>query len=110
MFWLLKKIFWLAVIIAIVYYGSNYRIDDKPIKQYLSEFYNSPIVQSAVKAGKDMVQEFLDEKMGEDQQPAGNEPAASRRGATDTPVEKGAGDELTEQDKKALDSVLQQQK
>ena len=59
MFWLIRKIFWIGVLVAIVYYGSNYQLDGKPVKQYVREFFDSPLVQSAIKAGKEEIQDFL---------------------------------------------------
>lgn len=100
---MIKKIFWLAVLVAIIYYGMNYRIDEKPIKEYVVEFYHSPIVQAAVKAGKEAVSEFWEGSGSSNQSPD------SGQKEPETPVHGGGGDELTEQDQKALDKVLQKQ-
>jgi hypothetical protein len=61
MFWLMKKVFWISVLVVLGYFAANYKIEGKPIKDYVSSFYHSPLVQSLVKEGKALVQEFLAE-------------------------------------------------
>ncbi len=100
MFWIIKRIFWLGVFAALIYFAAQYKIDDKPVKEYASEFYHSPLVQAVLKTGKEMVHEFWDEKMGD-----GSDPAAE----TVREVPGSAGEELTPQDREALDRVLEKQ-
>lgn len=102
MFWILRKLFWIGVLVAIIYYGSNYQIDGKPIKQYAIEFFQSPLVQSALKAGKEEVQEFWGEKM--DSSTPSEGPSVKDSGQASP-----AGDELTDKDREALDKVLERQ-
>lgn len=105
MFWLLRKIFWIGVLIAIIYYGSNYQIDGKPVKQYVQEFIDSPLVQSIFKAGKEEVEEFWN-KQSDTPEPsaakAAPEPAHSDKDTHE-------GDQLTDEDRKALDQMLEKQ-
>ena len=109
MFWLIRKIFWIGVLVAIVYYGSNYQLDGKPVKQYVREFFDSPLVQSAIKAGKEEIQDFLNHPS------SSSEPAASKPSAqTSSPTVKSSGDsqnddQLTDEDRKALDQVMEKQ-
>lgn len=99
--WIIKRIFWFGVLGAIVYYGATYKIDGRPLKDYAREFYNSPLAQAALKAGKEMVSELWDEHMGD-----GKGTSATLESAELPPV----GDQLTKQDKEALDQVLDKQK
>ncbi len=98
--WIIKRLFWFGVLAAIVYYGAMYKVDGKPLKDYAREFYHSPLAQAALKAGKEMASEFWNEHMGSDKKSTPTPESAEL-----PPV----GDQLTKQDKEALNKVLEQQ-
>ena len=71
MFWLLKKIFGLAVIAALVFFALQAKIGGRPLKEYVVGFYQSPIVQEGLRQAKDAATSYLQK----DLQPASG-PAA----------------------------------
>lgn len=105
MFWLIRKIFWMGVLVAVIYYGMNYQIDGKPVKQYVSEFFDSPLVQSVLKAGKEEVQELWDQQSGSP------EPSTAKTSVktTHSDADSHTGDQLTDEDRKALDQMMEKQ-
>lgn len=105
MFWLIRKIFWIAVLVAIVYYGANYQIDGKPVKQYVTEFVDSPLFQSALKAGKEEIQDLLN------RQSKSTEPRDAKVSSqtSHSSNELKTDDQLTDEDRKALDQVMEKQ-
>lgn len=62
MFWLMKKIFSLGVLVAIVFFVFQYKIGGKTVKDYAVEFYDSPIFQEAVRQGNTALREYLAKK------------------------------------------------
>ena len=48
MFWLLRKIFTLGILLAVIFLAFNLPIAGKPLKDHLWEFYYSPTVQTWV--------------------------------------------------------------
>jgi len=101
MFWLLRKIFWLAVLIGLIYYGSQYQVNGRPLKDYASEFYRSPIVQAVIKTGQEMLGEAFHKK---------GEALSSSQAKSESvaaPAAEPDGHELTEQDQEALQRLLE---
>ena len=105
MFWLIRKIFWIGVLVAIVYYGANYQVDGKPVKQYVSEFFDSPLVQSALKAGKEEIQQLMDQKSSNSEPSIPKASPQTAHSAGDAQSD----DQLTDEDRQALDKVLEKQ-
>lgn len=100
MFWLIKKIFWLAVLAGLVYYGAQYQVDGRPLKDYAKEFYESPLVQAVLKTGKEMAGEFMDEKLGQGK-PSDTAPEAPVQDPGVAPA-----DHISPDDQKALQRVI----
>lgn len=96
MVWMIKRLFWIGVLVAVVYYGANYKIERKPIKQYVSEFYHAPLIQAAIKTGKEVVVEFLEEKVGDKKEEKKEEGAVVQ-------------DQISEQDRQQLESILKKE-
>lgn len=59
MIWLFKKIFGLGVVIAIVFFALHIQVGGRPAKDYLSDFFRSPLVQEAWRQGKGAVLSYL---------------------------------------------------
>jgi hypothetical protein len=59
MFWLLKRIFGLGVLIALVFLVLQFQVGGRPLKDYLIDFYRSPLVQEAFRQGKEAVTGYL---------------------------------------------------
>jgi hypothetical protein len=59
MIWLFKKIFGIAVTIAVIFFALHLQIGGRPAKDYVADFYRSPLVQEAVRQGKDAVFSYL---------------------------------------------------
>ena len=94
MIWLFKKVFYLVLFTALAIFIANYKIDGKPVKDYVLEVYHSPLVQEGIRLGTNQVKAYLHKDVGE--------PGA----APSTPA---VGDELTEADRRELDSVLKKE-
>jgi len=69
MFWLLKKIIFWTVFFFVAMWVLKMPYNGRPVKDYLVEFYNAPIVQEGVRFSKKLVEEQLQKFMRE-----GNEP------------------------------------
>lgn len=59
MIWLFKKVFGLAVVIAVIFFALHLQIGGRPAKDYLIDAYRSSIVQEAVRKSKDAVFSYL---------------------------------------------------
>ncbi len=99
MIWIVKRIFWIGVFSAVIYFGLNYKIEGRPIRQYVSEFYNSALIQAVIKSGKEIVAEFLEEKTGDSKK----EP--EQRSSSDPTI----GDQLQEEDRRELETILKKE-
>lgn len=97
MFWLLKKIFGLGVAIAVVFFALHLQVGGRPVKDYLADFYKSPIVQKVlddtVRQGKDAVLSYLKKDVA---------PSASDADAP--PME-----HVEEEERKELEEVLKKE-
>lgn len=88
MFSLLRKIIGLALFFVFVSYALNYRVQGKPVRDYLTEVYRSPLVQELIRQGKGAVVGYLHKDVG-DQPPQ---------------------DQLNAKDRKELEKVLEKAK
>lgn len=100
MFWIIRRLFWLAVIVVLVYYGANYKIDDKPIKEYAIEFYRTPLVQSAIRSAKKMVGEFVDDQLNSE---TPEEPLEIKK-------DDESAEEISVEERKALEQVIEKER
>ena len=71
MIWLMKKILGIGVLAAIIFFGLQFQVGGRPVKEYVTDFYRSPLVQEAVRQTKDAVVSYLhkDVQSGEDAAP-----------------------------------------
>jgi hypothetical protein len=59
MFWLLKKIFGIGVLVAVVFLALQYSVGGRPLKDYVIDLYKAPIFQEAVRQGKEFAFKYL---------------------------------------------------
>lgn len=59
MIWLIKKIFGLAVLAAIVFVGLHFQVGGRPVKDYVVDFYHSPLVKEAIRQSREAVGSYL---------------------------------------------------
>jgi hypothetical protein len=59
MFWLLKKIFGIGIAIALVFFALHLQVGGRPAKEYVVDAYRSPLVQEAIRQGKEAVLSYL---------------------------------------------------
>jgi len=59
MIWLLKKIFSLAVLAALVLVGLQIQVGGRPLKDYVVGLYRSPLAQEGMRQAKDAVTSYL---------------------------------------------------
>lgn len=59
MIWLIKKIFGLAVLAALVFVALQFQVGGRPLKEYVINFYRSPLVGEAVRQARDAVGSYL---------------------------------------------------
>lgn len=57
--WLAKRIFGLGVVSALVFFGLQFQVGGRAVKDYLHDFFRSPIVQEAIRQGKGAVTSYL---------------------------------------------------
>ena len=58
-FWLIKKIISLVVLVVVVIFVLNFKVRGRPIQDYLNEVFRSPLIQEVVRQGKEMVMGYL---------------------------------------------------
>lgn len=97
--WIIKRLVWIGIFSALVYFGLNYKIEGRPVKGYVSEFYHSPLVQAAVVTGKELVVEFLHDKLGKEKQEK-----SPQLESIPPPT-----DHLSEQDQQELEAIIKKQ-
>jgi uncharacterized protein YpuA (DUF1002 family) len=88
MFWLIKKIVFWGIFIGVVIWVLNMPYNGRPLKTYLTEFYESPIVKEGIRFTKTIAKDQLD-KFYKDH---GEEPMET----------------LSNQDRKELDAIIEQ--
>lgn len=59
MFWLIRKIFGLGVLVAIVFFALQYHIGNRTVKDYVSEFFQSSLVQGKIHEASESVKSFF---------------------------------------------------
>lgn len=67
MFWLLKKIFGIAVVAGLIFAALQIRVGGRPLQDYVVGLYRSPIVQEGLRQAKEAVTSYLQK----DLQPGG---------------------------------------
>ena len=90
MFWLLKKIFGLGVFVAVLFFALQLRVGGRPLKDYLIDFYRAPLVQEAIRQGREVLQKYLHKDVG-----GGGEGPAMEK--------------VSEEEKKELEQVLERE-
>ena len=91
MIWLMKKILGFGVLAAIVFFGLQFQLGGRPVKEYVIDFCRSPLVQEAVRQTKDAVVSYLHKD-----------------------VDSGDGvapmDRISDEERKELENVLKEQR
>lgn len=87
MMWLLRKIFGLGVLAAVVFVGLQFQVGGRPVKDHLLDFYRSPLVQEAVRQARLAVTSYLQK----DVQPSTED--------SESPMERVSDDEREELEK-----------
>ncbi len=98
MFWLLKKIFGIAVLAAVVFVGLHFQVGGRPVKDYLIDFYHSALVQEAIRQSRDAIGSYLQK----DVQPAVTSketPSSAQQDDGPAPMDKVNDDERQELEK-----------
>lgn len=92
MIWFFKKIFAVGVLLALLFLALQFQVGGRPIKDYLSDFYRSPLIQEAIRQGKEAVTGYLQKDVGKE--PEGAEPAMEK---------------VTDQEREELEKVLEKE-
>ena len=64
MFWLLRKIFSLGVLLALLFFVLQFKIGGKAVKDHLLSFYKIPLIQEISRQGKEIVLGYLRKDVG----------------------------------------------
>ena len=76
MFWLLKKIFGLGVVIAIIFFALHLQVGGRQVKDYVVDFYHSSVFQhvwqDAWESSKNAVLGFLQKDVAPSDSKAGS--------------------------------------
>ena len=98
MFWLLKKLISLGILIVIGWFVLNMDVQGRPVKDRLNEFVRSPLVQAFYRFSKEQATLFLQKnlKMANEPQQVG-------------PVAPPLDDKLSDRDRKKLEELLNKQ-
>ena len=94
MFWILRKIFGLGVLAALIFLALHYQVGGKPIQEYVVQFYQSPLIQEAVRQGRDTALSYLHKDI------------RSSVPSADAPPD----DKLSDQDREELEKILKKVK
>ena len=107
MFWLIRKIFTLGVLAALVFLALQFSIGGKPLKDHLLSFYRSPLVGAAIEQGRDFVLPQL-QKLGlfKNETPSDSQHIEKMN----KQIEDTLGDQLEKEDREELDKVLKKLK
>lgn len=89
MIWLAKKILGIGVVAAIVFFGLQFQVGGRPLKDYVVDFYRSPLVQEAARQAKDVIVSYLHKDV--------------RSGGDSAPM-----DRITDEERKELEKVLKE--
>jgi hypothetical protein len=92
MIWLFKKIFAIGVLLALLFLALQFQVGGRPIKDYLIDFYRSPLIQETIRQGKEAVAGYLQKDVS--REPAGEEPAMEK---------------VTDQEREELEKVLEKE-
>lgn len=86
----MKKILGIGVLAAIVFFGLQFQVGGRPVKDYVTDFYRSPLVQEAARQAKDVIVSYLHK----DVQSGGEGPAPM--------------DRISDEERKELEKVLKE--
>ncbi len=53
MIWLIRKIFGLGVFVALIFLALQFQVAGRPVKDYVIEFYQTPLIQEAVRQAQE---------------------------------------------------------
>lgn len=95
MIWLFKKIFGLGIAIALVFFALHLQIGGRPAKEYVVDVYKSPIVQEAIRQGKDSILSYLHKDIA---------PPGESKDESDPPME-----HLNDDERRELEDVLKKE-
>lgn len=97
MIWLFKKLFGIAVTIAIIFFALHLQIGGRQAKDYIVEAWKNPIVQAVVQQGKETVMGYLNKDIS----PSVTSPTGAKDDSA-PPME-----QLEDDERKELENVLQ---
>lgn len=94
MFWLMKKIFGIGVLIALIFLALHFQVGGRTVKDYLLDFFRTPIVQEAIRQGKEAVTGYLQKDVAAPPSDAGPNMEM---------------DKVSDEDRKELEKVLEKE-
>lgn len=59
MFWIIKKVFGIGVFVALVFFALQFQVGGRPLKDYVIRFYQSPLIQEAIRQTTTAVKSYL---------------------------------------------------
>ncbi len=92
MFWLLRKIFGIIVLAALIFFALQFQIGGRPLKDYVEKIYHSEMFQKAVGGTIHSIESFLHKDL------------------EDKKVDGPAMDDVKEDEMKELEKVLKKSK
>ncbi|GEM_PF-3234917 len=96
MFWLIKKVFGIGIFAALVFFALQFQVGGRPIKDYVVRFYQSPLIQEAIRQTTTAVKSYLQKDV-----------TSSKPG--DPNVNAPAMDPLPDEDRRELENVLKKE-
>ncbi len=60
MFWLIRKIITLAIVVAIIFFLLNFEVGGRPLSDYALAIFHSQPVQQAIESTKEKAMNYLD--------------------------------------------------
>lgn len=94
MFWLLRKLLFWGVIVALAIWLLQMPYNGRPLKDYIAEFYHSPLMQEGVRFTKTVTREQLDKFY-------------KKRGQK--PLEEKPMEEIDEEARQDLEKIIEQE-
>ncbi len=110
MFWLIRKIFSLAVLAALVFVLMQVEVKGHPLKDYVVALYETPVVQSVVDAAKNTLLGFVDDlERKRATNPSREAQRTEAERETGTPSDRKPLENLKEDEVRELEKVLRKQ-
>lgn len=100
MFWMIRKIISLAIVVAVIFFLLNFEVGGRPLSDYALAIFHSQPIQQAIESSKEKITGFLEEVGKRPAKPLHPESSSEEKSSGETM------DTIKDDERRELEKVL----